>query len=143
MMQAVAKREPVISPVIRAGEIERAILGVALWGTRSDWRGVMRAGFDPGRLLVADHCAAWQVIGPAMQIDLPALAAAVLGKWRPNWALFFDFLLDGRMLTRLDVAAWMEAAAKLPRVGRVEPVPAECQAMLDHWIGEFHDTTST
>jgi len=143
MIGTVAKRAPAISPVIRAAEIERAILGVALWGTLSDWRGVMRAGFDPGHLLVADHRAAWQVIGPAMEVDMPALAAAVLGRWRSNWALFFDFLVDGRKLSRLDVATWMASAATLPRVGRVEPVPAECQAMLDYWIGEFHDTTST
>lgn len=132
-----ARREPSTSPVIRAGQIEAAILGVALYGTGRDWRGVLRAGFDPSRMLVSEDVAAWGVIGPAMEIDFPAIAVAVLSRWRQGWASYYDVLLDDRPLNRIDVAQWLEATRRLPRPDRVPNMPVEVRELLRSLIAEF------
>ena len=136
-MTTYRRREPSTSPVIRAGQIEAAILGVALYGTGRDWRGVLRAGFDPARLVVSEDVAAWEVIGPAMEIDLPAIAVAVLSKWRQGWASYYDILLDNRPLTRIDVAQWMDATKRLPRPDYVPVMPPEVRELLHTLIAEF------
>jgi len=134
MIAAPRRLERPTSDYVEAVDIERGLVGVAMFGTAQDWLNVCAAGFDPALLINGVAIEDWQIIGPAMEHDDPSLAIATLARWKPpDGATYYDYLPHNRRIRRADVRRWM-AAAKSLRVQRATPRPVPA-----HVLRFFHD----